>query len=148
MIEYEKKCDGVILLRRVLTTCGYCGCGCGLYVNIENNEILGVTPQAGHVVSNGKLCAKGWHGFGFVNSPKRLTKPLIKNPDGSFREVTWEEAYKAVKIGFENAMTGGDNTDSIGVFSSARCTNEENFLITKLARLSLKTSSLDHCARL
>lgn len=138
----------MILLKRVLTTCGYCGCGCGLYVNIEGDEILGVTPQGGHVVSDGKLCAKGWHGFSFVRSPRRLTKPLIKNTDGTFREASWEEAYKKVKEGFSKAMTGGDNTDTIGVFSSARCTNEENFLMAKLARMSLKTSSIDHCARL
>lgn len=135
-------------MKRVQTTCGYCGCGCGLYVNIAGDEILGVTPQAGHVVSDGKLCAKGWHGFNFVRSPRRLKTPLIKTEDGSFREASWAEAYDAVKRGFERAMTGGDNTDAIGVFTSARCTNEENFLMAKLARMALKTSSIDHCARL
>ena len=135
-------------MKRVQTTCGYCGCGCGLYVNAVGDEILGVSPQAGHVVSDGKLCAKGWHGFNFVRSPRRLTTPLIKHDDGSFREASWEEAYDVVKRGFERAMTDGDNTDAIGVFTSARCTNEENFLMAKLARMALKTSSIDHCARL
>ena len=147
MVGTTKYC-GVIDLERVMTTCGYCGCGCGLYVNIEGDEILGVTPQAGHVVSDGKLCAKGWHGFSFVRSPRRLTKPLVKDAQGNFQEVSWEEAYRRVEEGFKRAMTGGDNTDTIGMFTSARCTNEENFLMAKLARMSLKTSSIDHCARL
>ncbi len=100
------------------------------------------------MVSDGKLCAKGWHGFGFVRSPKRLTTPLIKDEKGVFQKATWDEAYTKIKEGFSRAMTGGDNTDTIGIFASARCTNEENFLMAKLARMSLKTSSIDHCARL
>lgn len=135
-------------MKKIATTCGYCGCGCGLYVNVSGDEILGVTPQFGHVVSRGKLCAKGWHGFNFVHSPKRLTSPLIRQEDGSFREASWEEALARTAEGFRQAMTGGDNTDTIGVLTSARCTNEENFLMAKLSRMALKTSSIDHCARL
>jgi len=136
-------------LKRVETICGYCGCGCGIYVNVaEDDTILGITPSYNHVVSKGKLCSKGWHGYAFVRDSRRLSSPLIRNRDGSFREAGWDEALNKVAEGLKAAMTEDDNTDHIGLISSARCTNEENFLMAKLARAGLKTSSIDHCARL
>ncbi|SMP40882.1 Molybdopterin oxidoreductase Fe4S4 domain-containing protein [Anoxynatronum buryatiense] len=136
-------------MRRKETTCGYCGCGCGIYVNMaDDGTMLGVTPSYNHVVSQGKLCSKGWHGFAFVKDSRRLSSPLIRQSDGSFREASWEEALEKVATGLKAAMTGGDNTNAIGVVTSARCTNEENFMLAKLARAGLKTSSIDHCARL
>jgi predicted molibdopterin-dependent oxidoreductase YjgC len=100
------------------------------------------------VVSKGKLCSKGWHGFAFVRDSRRLSNPLIRQEDGTFREASWEEALQTAAAGLKAAMTDGDNTDTIGLISSARCTNEENYLMAKLARAGLKTSSIDHCARL
>ena len=149
LIGYIIIIQGGILLKRVETTCGYCGCGCGIYVNVADDDtILGISPSYNHVVSKGKLCSKGWHGFAFVRDSRRLTNPLIRQNDGTFKVVSWDEALDKVASGFKDAMTDVDNTDRIGVISSARCTNEENFLITKLARAGLKTSSIDHCARL
>lgn len=136
-------------MKRVETTCGYCGCGCGIYVNVADDDtILGITPSYNHVVSKGRLCSKGWHGYAFVRDSRRLTSPLIKQEDGTFREASWDEALDKVAEGLKNAMISEDNTDHIGLISSARCTNEENFLMAKLARAGLKTSSIDHCARL
>lgn len=136
-------------MKRVETTCGYCGCGCGIYVNVADDDtVLGITPSYNHVVSKGKLCSKGWHGYAFVRDARRLTAPLIKTEDGSFREASWEEALDKVAQGLKGAMGEGDNTERIGLISSARCSNEENFLMAKLARAGLKTSSIDHCARL
>ena len=136
-------------MKRMETTCGYCGCGCGIYVNMaDDGTMLGITPSYNHVVSKGKLCSKGWHGFAFVRDSRRLSNPLIRQEDGTFREASWEEALQTAAAGLKAAMTGGDNTDTIGLISSARCTNEENFLMAKLARAGLKTSSIDHCARL
>ena len=140
---------GGILLKRVETTCGYCGCGCGIYVNVADDDtILGITPSYNHVVSKGRLCSKGWHGYAFVRDSRRLTSPLIKQEDGTFRKASWDEARDNVAEGLKNAIISEDNTDNIGLISSARCTNEENFLMAKLARAGLKTSSIDHCARL
>lgn len=136
-------------MKRVETTCGYCGCGCGIYVNVADDDtILGITPSYNHVVSKGKLCSKGWHGYAFVRDARRLTSPLIRQADGTFREASWDEALNKVAEGLKGAMGEGDNTDRIGLISSARCTNEENFLMAKLARSGLRTSSIDHCARL
>ncbi len=136
-------------MKRVETTCGYCGCGCGIYVNVADDDtILGIAPSYNHVVSQGKLCSKGWHGFAFVRDSRRLKTPLIRQKDGNFREAGWDEALDLVAAKFKEAMTEEDNTDRIGLISSARCTNEENFLMAKMARAGLKTSSIDHCARL
>lgn len=138
---------GVIVMKKVLTTCGYCGCGCNLYINVRGNEVIGVTPKSDHPVSQGKLCVKGWQGYSFVNHPDRLKQPLIRQEDGSFKEVDWSTAleYTAEKL---NNIIADYGADSIGVLSSARCTNEENYLLSKFARAVLKTSNIDHCARL
>ncbi len=134
-------------MKKVLTTCGYCGCGCNFYVDIRNNEVIGVTPKQDHPVSRGRLCVKGWQGHSFVNHPDRLRHPLIKHEDGYFKEATWKEAIEFTAKTLKGIISrhGGD---SVGVFSSARCTNEENYLMVKLTRAALKTSNIDHCARL
>ncbi len=134
-------------MKKVLTTCGYCGCGCNFYVNVRDNEIVGVAPVPGHPVSQGKLCVKGWNGYSFVNHPDRLKRPLLRDKDGTFREAEWKDAItyaseELKRIIFEYGP------DSIGVLSSARCTNEENYLMVKFARAVLRTSNVDHCARL
>ena len=134
-------------MKKVLTTCGYCGCGCNFYLNIENNEIVGVTPKNDHPVSKGKLCVKGWRGFSFVKHHDRLKHPLIKQEDGNFMEVSWETAFKYISEKLNNIISK-NGSNSIGVLSSARCTNEENYLMVKLARAVLHTNNIDHCARL
>lgn len=134
-------------MKKVLTTCGYCGCGCNFYLNVEGNEIVGVTPQKGHPVSKGKLCVKGWQGHSFVNHSDRLKQPLVRDKDGSFREVSWEAAINYISTKWKG-ITEREGAKAIGVLSSARCTNEENYLMVKLARAVLGTSNIDHCARL
>lgn len=134
-------------MKKVLTTCGYCGCGCNFYLNVENNEIVGVTPKNDHPVSKGKLCVKGWQGYSFVNHHDRLKQPLIKGEDGNFHETTWEEAYDYIGTRLRSIIDK-NGADSVGFLSSARCTNEENYLMVKLARSVLRTNNIDHCARL
>jgi len=134
-------------MEKILTTCGYCGCGCNFYVKVRDNEVIGVAPVADHPVSQGKLCVKGWNGYSFVNHPDRLKQPLLKQEDGTLKEVSWKDAIydtaeELKRIIYEYG------SDSIGVLSSARCTNEENYLMVKLARAVLRTSNIDHCARL
>lgn len=134
-------------MERILTTCGYCGCGCNYFFNVQNGEILGVSPQDSHVVSQGKLCAKGWQGYGFVNSKDRLRVPLIREKDGGLKEISWSEAIEKIHRDLSNIIEKY-GSKAIGFLASARCTNEENYLITKLARAVLKTPNVDHCARL
>lgn len=108
---------------------------------------MGVTPKYDHSVSKGKLCVKGWQGYSFVKHQDRLKKPLIKNAAGEFQEASWDEAYTHIVQGLQD-IKAKHGSDSIGVLSSARCTNEENYLLTKFARAILNTNHIDHCARL
>ena len=132
--------------KHVLTTCIYCGCGCGLYFEVLDGEIVGVLPSKEHPISRGSLCIKGWNAASFVNHPDRLRTPLIRRGDG-FENATWDEALALVaeKLG---AIRDESGPDSIGFFTSAKCTNEENYLLQKFARAVIKTNNVDHCARL
>ena len=94
----------------------------------------------------GSLCVKGRFGFNFIGSDERLTMPLIKE-NGKFREASWEEATGLVADKL-NAIKDEFGPDSIGVFTSARITNEENYIAHKFTRAVLKTNNIDHCARL
>lgn len=135
-----------IIMKRTLTTCPYCGSGCTFYLEVENNTIVKVIPNTENAVNNGSLCSKGHFGMDFVQSKDRLTTPLIRK-NGTLTPVSWKEAYtftasRLLKYSKEN----GPN--SVAGFSSARCSNEENYLMQKMMRTVLHTNSVDHCARL
>ena len=83
-------------MKKVLTTCGYCGCGCNLYLTVEGGRITGVLPKPDHPVSQGMLCSKGWQGHGFARHPDRLDQPLLRQEDGTLKGVSWSEAYRAI----------------------------------------------------
>jgi len=132
--------------QNVLTTCVYCGCGCGLYIQLLDGEIVGVLPAKEHPVSQGRLCIKGWNATAFVDHPDRLRTPLVRRGD-SFVQATWEEALALVADRL-NATYEETGPDSVAFLASAKCTNEENYLLQKLARAVFKTNNVDHCARL
>ena len=130
----------------VLTTCPYCGCGCQFYLQVVNGNIVGVVPDKTHPIAEGALCIKGWNAHVFVQREDRLQKPLIKE-NGEFREATWDEALDLVakKLGEIKEKHG---PDAIATLCSAKCTNEENYLLQKLTRATIGTNNVDHCARL
>jgi len=133
-------------MQQVLTTCPYCGSGCTLYLEVENNTIVRVRPNDVNSVNEGALCSKGHFGMDFVHSKDRLTSPLIRK-NGELTEASWEEAYNYVAsrlLHYADEYGGS----SIAGFSSARCTNEENYLMQKMMRAVLGSNSVDHCARL
>jgi len=134
------------MLRKILTTCPYCGTGCNMYLIVEGGEVIGVVPCESHPVSEGKLCIKGWKAHEFIHSPDRLTKPLIKR-GGRFVEASWDEALDLVAERFTD-IVDRHGPRALGFFSSARCTNEENYVMQKLARAAFKSNNIDHCARL
>lgn len=129
-------------LKYVPTTCPYCGVGCGLYLVVRDGRVVGTAPWKSHPVNEGKLCLKGRKANEFIHHQDRLTKPLIKR-NGRHVAVSWNEALDLV-VSKLSAFTG----TQIACLSSARCTNEENYLFQKLARVALKTPHIDHCARL
>jgi len=132
--------------KKVLTTCVYCGTGCGLYLIVDDNRVIGSAPSWAHPVSQGRLCVKGWNAHQFVHHPERLTRPLIKR-GGAFVATTWNEALDLVAKRLSE-IKGKHGSDSLGVLSSAKCTNEENFVMMKFATAVLGTNNIDHCARL
>ena len=135
-------------LVRTRTTCPYCGVGCQIDLNInpKTGEIVRITSEVGCVPNNGNLCVKGRFGMDFVSSDKRLTTPLIKR-NGKFEKATWEEAIKFV-AGRLKQIRSEFGADSIAGLSSAKCTNEENYVFQKFIRACIGTNNVDHCARL
>ncbi|MFC1499370.1 molybdopterin-dependent oxidoreductase [Verrucomicrobiota bacterium] len=132
--------------REVKTVCPYCGCGCNLVLGVRGGRIVSIRGDADHPVNKGSLCVKGRFGLDFVNSKDRLTMPLIKR-NGKFEEAGWEEAlaFAAEKFGEIKKKNG---PDALAGLSSAKCTNEENYLFQKFIRAGIGTNNLDHCARL
>jgi formate dehydrogenase (NADP+) alpha subunit len=130
----------------VLTTCPFCGVGCNFYLETLDGEITDVVPCKTHEVSEGELCVLGRNAWKFVQHPDRLKTPLIQK-NGRLEEATWDEALDLVvrRLGEIKRQYG---SDALGVLSSAKCTNEENFLLMKFARAVLGTNNVDHCARL
>ena len=129
-------------VKYVPTTCPYCGTGCGFNLVVSDKKVVGVAPWHRNPVNDGKLCPKGNYAAEFINSPDRLTKPLIKK-DGKFVEASWDEAYKLIASKFK-----GYKGEEMACLASARVSNEENYLMQKFARAVLKTPNIDHCARL
>ena len=128
--------------RTVTTICPYCGVGCQLNLEIQGDRITRVVPDPEGPSNQGQACVKGKFGLDFTHDPKRLTEPLVKR-HGHFVPVEWDEALDIVAH-----KLGKYKSDEIAVFSSAKCTNEENYLVQKLARAVLGTNNVDHCARL
>ena len=137
-------------LESVKSTCSYCGVGCELniQVNRKTGRIANVTTdyQSPTGINEGRCCVKGRFAWQYVHSEDRLTRPLIKE-NGSFREAGWAEALSVI-AGRMNAIKEDFGSDAVGFFSSARCTNEENFLLQRLSREVMGTNNVDHCAHL
>lgn len=132
---------------KVRTTCSFCGVGCQMDLYVQDNKIVKIDgADVDLPPNNAGLCVKGRFGYDFVASEERLTAPLIKK-DGKHVEASWDEALDLVaKKLTEIRDTHG--SDTLGVLTSARVTNEDNYIANKFARAVLKTNNIDHCARL
>lgn len=129
------------------TTCGYCAVGCRFDIYSKDGEVLGVRPNPGEAPINGiSTCVKGKFGYGFVNSDDRLTQPLIKE-NGEFREASWDEALDRVAQGLTE-IREKDGPDHLGLISSSKATNEDNYVMQRFAREVLRTNNIDNCNRL
>jgi len=147
--------------REVKTLCPFCGVGCPIVVGVRGNEIVRVKGDQESSLSQGGLCVKGRFGYDFVNHPDRLTRPLIRKEgvprsadlsendavSDIFRPADWDEALEVTAGGLQEIIKA-HGSEGMGVLSSAKCTNEENYLIQKFARVLLGTNNIDHCARL
>jgi len=93
-------------MHTVPSICAYCGVGCGVGLRVENGRVVGVEPQAGHPVSQGQLCAKGWSNAYAVDPVGRITTPLVRE-HGELRPASWDEALARVAAGFAEALAAG-----------------------------------------
>jgi formate dehydrogenase major subunit len=131
-------------IRKTKTVCTYCGVGCSFDIWTKDRHILKVEPLEGP--TNGiSTCVKGKFGWDFVNSSDRLTMPLIRE-NGKFREASWDEALDLVARKFAE-IKAEHGPDSLAFVSSSKCTNEENYLMQKLARAVVGTNNMDNCSR-
>jgi len=129
--------------REVSTVCPYCGTGCRIMLGVRGNELVSARGDVDGPVSHGRLCVKGRYGsFEFVSHPDRLETPLIRTVDGH-REASWEEALALVASNLKK-----HRGDEFGGLSSAKVTNEDNYVFQKFVRVAMATNNVDHCARL
>ncbi len=133
-------------LKKVTTTCTYCGVGCQFDLNVSNGRVVKVTSNPDAPVNGMALCVKGRYGYEFIHHKDRLTRPLIRK-QGALVEATWDEALEVIgrKLAEVKQKDGGD---AFAILASAKATNEENYLIQKFARTVMGTNNVDHCARL
>lgn len=132
-------------IKKTRTTCPFCGTGCTFDINTQGGKVIGVTPADDAPVNGRSICVKGRYHTDLITSEDRLTKPLIKK-DGEFVESSWEEAM-ALVISKLKGIKEEFGPDSIAGLSSARCTNEDNFVFQKMMRAAIGTNNIDHCAR-
>jgi predicted molibdopterin-dependent oxidoreductase YjgC len=134
--------------RIVHTTCPYCGVGCQVDLHIKDEMIFRVDGRFDNEVNHGNLCVKGRFGYDFVHAPDRLTQPLWRSSrEEPFTAVAWDAALDDV-AGRLRQIRDTYGPNSIAVLTSAKCTNEENYLLQKFARAVIGTNNVDHCARL
>lgn len=131
----------------VKTVCPFCGVGCGINLKVDaQGNLAGVEPQRSHPVSRGKLCEKGWSTAYAIRPDNRITEPLKRIHD-RFYPVSWDEALDTISETLQDILAES-GPESVGVISSARATNEDNYAAQKFARAVLKTNNIDHCARI
>ncbi|AKF32853.1 oxidoreductase [Bacillus sp. LK7] len=131
--------------KKTKTVCTFCGVGCSFEVWTKGRDILKIQPVSDAPVNAISTCVKGKFGWDFVNSEERITKPLIRK-NGAFVESSWEEALDLVasRLGSIKAEHGNG---SVGFISSSKITNEDNYVIQKLARQVFETNNVDNCSR-
>ena len=128
-----------------LTTCTFCGAGCGLYLETSGGRVAGAYPSMSHPSNAGRICVRGWHVHEIASSPARLRRPLLRR-DGALREVSWDEALGFV-VDRLREIRGRFGPEAIAFLGSPRCSNEESYLLQKLARAVIGTPHVDHGAR-
>jgi predicted molibdopterin-dependent oxidoreductase YjgC len=124
-----------------LTTCTFCGVGCGIYLETSGNVITGAYPSMSHPANQGRICVRGWHVHEVSSSPDRLTQPLLRKDD-RFVPVSWDEAidFAVERLGRIRDTYG---PQSIAFLNSPRCSNEETYLLQKFARAVIGTNNVD-----
>lgn len=131
--------------KKVKTICGYCGTGCGLILEVENNKIVKSRGDKDAPVNQGQTCIKGSFGFGYVHAESRLTTPLIRHA-GELIETTWEHAYNYIAEKLQQ-IKNTFGPEAITAFAPARASNEVNYITQKFMRTAIGSNNIDGCNR-
>ncbi len=140
---FESK--SVVADEKIRTVCTYCGVGCNLDVAVVNKKVKSIQAPYDAAVNQGHTCLKGRFAFSFYNHPDRLRTPLIRK-EGELVPASWDEAYDYIASKL-TTIKNENGPDYIAGISSARCTNEENYLMQKFIRAVIGTNNIDSCAR-
>jgi formate dehydrogenase major subunit len=140
---FESK--SVVADKKVRTICTYCGVGCNLDISVVNGKVKSIQAPYDAEVNEGHTCLKGRFAFSFYNHPDRLRTPMIRR-NGELQPASWEEAYDYIAAQLTE-IKSKHGPDAIAGISSARCTNEENYLMQKFIRAVIGTNNIDSCAR-
>lgn len=133
-------------VRETETICPYCGCGCNITLHTLRDNVIRVSSRT-DTPNEGWLCSKGRFNYEFINSPDRLTAPLVRRrKSGELEPATWDEALGLVAAQFSR-IRKEHGPDALAGLASARCTNEENYAFQKFFRAAIGTNNVDHCAR-
>lgn len=130
---------------KVKTVCGYCGTGCGLVVEVDNNKIVKIRGDKEAPVNKGQTCVKGSFAYEYVHDKSRLTSPLIRKA-GKLVETTWEDAYAFIAEKLQG-IKSQFGPESITMFATARSTNEVNYVTQKFMRTVIGSNNIDGCNR-
>lgn len=133
------------LTSQIKTVCGYCGTGCGLIVEVEDNRIVKIRGDKEAPVNKGQTCVKGAFAYQYVHAPQRLNSPMIRKA-GKLVKATWEEAYDFIANSL-SLIKNGYGPESISMFACARTTNESNYITQKFMRAVLGSNNIDGCNR-
>ena len=146
----EKRSQGLARsweTEKIRTTCPYCGVGCQMWLHVKDGRVVKVTAVEDTPPNQGRLCVKGRFGFEFIHDPQRLTTPLVRGDDGQLHPADWDTALDLVAKEFKK-IKRQSGASALAGLSSARASNEENYLFQKMVRSAWGTNNVDHCARL
>jgi len=128
-------------MAHTLTTCTFCGVGCGIYLETSGNEIIGTYPSMSHPANCGRICLRGWHVHEVASATDRLKQPLIKK-NNTFQPVSWSEAYDFIAKRLTD-IKSKYGPDAIGFLNSSHCGNEDGYILQKIARAVIGTNNVD-----
>ncbi|MBB4842694.1 formate dehydrogenase major subunit [Paucibacter oligotrophus] len=131
----------------IITTCAYCGVGCGFKAEMKGTTVVRMTPWKDGKANEGHACVKGRFAWGYATHKDRITEPMIRSSiHEPWRKVGWDEAIAYAAAEFKR-IQAGYGRDAVGGISSSRCTNEEVYLVQKLVRAGFGNNNIDTCAR-
>jgi formate dehydrogenase major subunit len=133
-------------IKKTRTICPYCGVGCSVDLLTKNDRLVGVHPAMDGPANQGALCIKGQFAFDFVQHEDRLKTPLVRQPDGSFKEATWDEALDIAAAGFRRALEQYGRRSVYGI-ASGRAPHEAAYSMQKFIRAGFGTHYIDNCSR-